>query len=264
MPLEDLDPEQRKQLIERLGVLDLDEFAIIADTLEVPEGASMRLTGGQESSVSPRRLIAHDLDTIRRWIGTPEVVRDRPELADPVRRMRVDVLEAEGVKPAARSKVRAKAGRTPTSLLELTKVDPDALRQKVVQFAEATAEAKHELRPTTIELDTIRAAAHTYVRGDSKLVEAYKPAIEAYFQHFEILAWLFREVRVKRNSTLVFGPGANRLVAHSVVLEPGARVVSYGHLVVDCNQLKKETLLQHLPGHVLVNNVPLVLSRRPA
>jgi hypothetical protein len=55
-----------------------------------------------------------------------------------------------------------------------------------------------------------------------------------------VAVWPFVHVVVKSGSVLEFGPGPHVLVAHSVTIEEGGRIRSYGDLSVTTTIVKKE------------------------
>jgi hypothetical protein len=102
------------------------------------------------------------------------------------------------------------------------------------------------------QLETLRFAAQAYVRGDLSVAADLKPAIEGFFEHFQVAAWPFILVTVKSNAVLEFGPGAHNLTAHKILVEPGGTIRSRGHLTVNCTVLErdKKKVLPKLPPHV--------------
>jgi hypothetical protein len=207
--------------------------------------------------------VTNDLDTVRRWVGTPEALMERPEFVDPIRRFpELAAIGASDVRTHARRR-RATTGGAEAARAAFANITPQALAGSVSRFKAAEGPDRKTAVPSSEALDVLRAAAYTHVRGNKTLVADYKTAVEAFFVEFEIAAWLFTEIRVQANSVLQFGEGANVCKAYSVVLEPGAKIRSFGHLTVDCTRLRRESggVVGTLPGHVRPR--PVLDIRRP-
>ncbi len=104
-------------------------------------------------------------------------------------------------------------------------------------------------------LDSLRAAARAYLFGDSSAVAEAKPLLQAHFEVFSALAWIFTKVKVSAGSVLAFGPGANVLLAGELEIEEGGQIVSTGSLTVRVGTLRKTkpvlTLSPMALNHVL-------------
>ncbi|MCU1432284.1 MAG: hypothetical protein JWP95_1389 [Actinotalea sp.] len=263
MPFDTLEPEQQQAFRTQLARFDVDETALIAEELVVPEGTTVSLSPSSESGGEPRRLVTSDLDTLRRWVGLPEGLDSHPVLTDAARFVRAFPTLAAKVPALSRPRrvsARAAAEVASMSLADLVEVRPEALVASVGRYAAADERERMVNRLSSDELDTIRAAAYAYVHGSKATASPYKRAVEDYFKAFEVWGWFYTEIRVKRNSTLVFGAGANVATAYRVILEPGARIRSYGHLRVDCTQLTKQKAIV-LPDHVFANDLTIVRRR---
>jgi hypothetical protein len=94
---------------------------------------------------------------------------------------------------------------------------------------------------TSDELATIRTAARAYLRGDSRQLAHFKPLFKRVFPTIDVAVWPFVKVVVKSGSVLEFGPGPHVLVAHSVTIQEGGLIRSYGDLTVTATIVKKET-----------------------
>jgi len=262
MPFASLDAEQQAAFRRRLARLDLDENAIIAEELVVPEGTTMQLSPSPESGGEPRRLVTGDLDVLRRWIGTPSELEDNRRVTDVIRRLQRFPALTTAMTAAGRPPTSARGGTAAVSLADLLAIRPADVESSVTRFRAADERERAQVRPSSVELEALRAAAYTYVHGNKASAAPFKTAVEKYFGSFEVWAWLYTEIRVKRNATLVYGPGANVATAHLVVLEPGAKIRSYGHLRVDCSILRREKSSIVLPGHVLPTDIRIT-PRRP-
>lgn len=255
MPFEDLQPDEKVDFRKRLARLDVDENALLADELVVPAASEITLTAATESGVQPRILKTSNLDKVRQWVGIPEAILES-ELRKPTRRLRA--LEFRGEQQLrTRSTTRIDERLSRPELAAISGVSAPDLIAAVQRFkaAESATQAAVRLKPD--QLEVLRTAAYAYVRGDKQSVEIYKGAIERFFGFFEIAAWLFTTVRVEKNSVLTFGPGVHKLTAYKVVLEPGAKIRSYGHLTVDCTILERKPKLNiQLPPHVITGTFP--------
>lgn len=260
MDLSDLRPDERADFEKRVARLGVDPQALDDDTLEVEPGASMRLEMAGESPVSPMIFQTSDLDVLRRWIGTPDlaVAQRTTQPYEAIIRNR-DAATHNFAAPARDKKRRLTkkaTGRKSAALAEITGVEPSGLLAAVNRAKLEPAQA----RLNAVEVDTIRAAARTYIHGDKKVSEAFKPAIEAYFGEFQIAVWLKKKIVVKKNATLTLGTGVHNLTAYELVIEPGGRIRSHGHLTVSVTKIRRPTLVSpglSLPNHVLtVNTLP--------
>lgn len=190
----------------------LDQFGLSPAELEceltVPPSTVLTLSAHPRhaSHRRPRMLQTSDLDQLKRWVGVPdEVVKGRCLL---------DREEREVLSTARRAFAKEK---------------------EAVQASEAVAEAPV---PRT---DAIRAHARAYLYGDSSLVASAKPSLLKHFDVFMLPAWLFQKVKVSSGSVLLFGPGANVLLAQELEIEEGGQVVSLGPLTIRVATLRKTT-----------------------
>lgn len=262
MDLTKLTPEDRSDFESRLARLGLDLSAVDDDPLEVESGKNLRLEMAGESPVSPMIFETKDIDTLRRWIGTPDrAIKSRTtQPFEPIIRstgFAADVLSASAKPKRRRSKsAKASAVRLSGTLADLTKVEPKVLLESVNR---AKAEPDR-FRLKSDEVETIRAAARNFIHGDLKLVEGFKPVIEAFFGEFQIAVWLKTRIVVKRNSTLTLGAGVHNMTAYELVIEPGGRIRSHGHLTVSMTKIRRPAMVNPglvLPNHVLtVNTLP--------
>lgn len=273
MALQDLSEDERADLRKRLAILDLQDNAIFGDDLEVPSGRTVTLRMVGESPVTPLILQTGDLDKMRNWIGTPERAATKRALQPYEAILRANLRHINRASGPAEEvpddgyvsnvgglnddrRIRALGLRRTRSLRNEATGDTRDLAaitgisgERLLAAVRSAAEGK---RPSSGEMELLRGAARTYIHGDKRLAAPFKAAIEASFGSFEIAAWLFPKVVVKKNSTLFFGPGVHNLTASELVIEPGGRVVSHGHLKVNVRRLRRTTGLNvALPGHVL-------------
>ena len=87
--------------------------------------------------------------------------------------------------------------------------------------------------------DAIRAHARSYLYGDSRLIPEAKSVVETFYGSIEVLVWLFPKVKVSSGSVLLFGSGANTLLASELEIEKGGQVLSFGSLTVNVHNLRK-------------------------
>ena len=186
----------------------LEQFGVGAAELEceltVPPSTVLTLSAHPRhaSHRRPKMLQTSDLDQLKRWIGVPdEVVKGRCLL---------DREEREALSAPRR-----------------------AAAKQAVEVSEPVAEAP---APRT---DAIRAHARAYLYGDSSLVAHAKPSLMKHFEVFLLPAWLFQKVKVSSGSVLLFGPGANVLLAHELEIEEGGQIVSLGPLTIRVATLRK-------------------------
>lgn len=232
MRFAELPPEEQRDFRGRLGRLDLDETALIADELVIEEGGQRVLSLTAESSLQPRILETTDLDKVRQWVGVPEGLTS-PELNRPTRRLNTEILEGiSAFRTGATSRISDR-------MTAISGISAARLGDAVRRFNEADVAAPPE-RLRVDELEVLRHAAYMYVNGDQALARPYKAVVEQFFGTFEIPTWLFTSVHVKKNAVLQFGKGSHNLTAHKITLEPGATIRSYGHLTVNCSIIERK------------------------
>jgi hypothetical protein len=262
MRFESLDADQQAAFRRRLARLGVDENALIADELIVPPGTTMQLSPSPEAGGEPRRLVTGDLDILRKWVGTPDALKDNRRVSDLHRRLtRFPTLAAATAATGRLARTATRAGTASVTLADLIDVRPPELESAVTRHRAAVDVGRPDVRLSVLELETLRAVADTYVHGNKASVAQFKSAVEKFFGLFEVWGWFYTEIRVTKNSTLTFGPGANVATAHQVVLEPGARIRSFGHLRLDCSILKREKFSVALPSHVLATDITVVPHR---
>lgn len=255
MDISSIPEKDRNDFRKRMARLGLDETAAIAEEIEASNGATVSLSMAQESAVKPLILQTSNLDTLREWIGSPDKALEKQVVAPFARMPEIGQMAGglpnitPGLRRASISR-EAVANLTGRKLSDVTGVNPVKLLDQVKRLREAPVSSA--MRLAAAEIDTIRAAARTYLRGDQKLVAEYKPAVEAYFGVFQIAVWLCLTIRVKKNSTLSLGPGVNNLTAYQIIIEEGGRVSSRGHLNVNATIIRRSSGGGiRLPEHVL-------------
>jgi hypothetical protein len=262
MDLSAIPEEDRDDFRARLARLGVNPDAVDDETIEVEAGKSLRLEMVGESPVSPMIFETRDLDTLRRWIGSPDkAVQSRriQPFEGIIRAANIDIgglAGAAAARTATRRRARTARSASATSgarLSEITKVDAGALKASVDRVKAEPQQA----RLSAIEVDTLRAAARTYIHGDVASVAEFKPAIESFFETFQVAVWLKTKIVVKRNSTLALGTGVHNLTAYEIIIESGGRIRSHGHLTVSATKVRRPALINpglSLPNHVLTVN----------
>ncbi len=143
----------------------------------------------------PKILQTNNLDQLKQWIGVPDAAVKGRCLIDRDQRADFAAIQKE--------------------------------------FKAARKEAAAAVRPAGgVRLDALRAYARSYLFGDSSMVAAAKPHLEAFFDVFAVAVWAFPKVKVSAGSVLAFGPGANVLLASELEIEEGGQIVSVGSLTV--------------------------------
>ena len=250
-----LSDTDRKDFQARLALLDLDEEMVGERSLEVPEGQSLRLDMSADSPIQPVILRTSDITQLRRWIGTPEraamkrSISPAQAILQSVRRVDNNEI-AEGSKRVAKALSRSRTeslGRG-GSLAEMSGVSADRLMASMREM-----EAGKSERLSAAETDTVRAAARMMIHGDYQSVADFRPVVEAFFKEFHVAAWLFKKIVVKKNSTLILGPGVHNLTAFELEIQEGGRVLSYGHLAVRVTTLRHTKFSISWPSHVLTD-----------
>lgn len=267
MKLDALSAEDRRDYEARLARLGLDTSAIQADVLETGAGQSMRLNMVGDSQFKPLIFQTKDLRELRKWIGTPERVANRREQSPMNRILKSEAIDKAllaGRTSVVQSALRSRKTKTAKGSAEISRaglasmsgIKAEHLAAKVLRCKECAARGETTEKLNADELNTLRAAARTFIHGDAALVEEYRPAVEAFFDVFQVAVWLPLRIVVKKNSTLTLGPGVHNLTAYEMVVEEGGRVVSYGHLNVSVTKLRKSTgLIIKLPDHVLTTGI---------
>jgi len=256
MDLSKLPPDDRADFEKRLARLGIDASSIEDEVLEVEPGQNLRLEMSGDSPVNPMIFETKDLDTLRRWIGSPDrAVKSRVtqpfEAIVRTGSFAANVLSAPKTTRKRESRsARSAAIGSGKNLSDMVKIDPGALLEKVTLAKADPANIKLK----SSEIDTIRAAARNFIHGDVNMVEGFKPALEAFFGEFQIAVWLKTNIVVKKNSTLTLGTGVHNMTAHELIIESGGRVRSHGHLTVSVTKIRRPFVVNpnfRLPNHVL-------------
>jgi hypothetical protein len=225
----------REEFIRRLSKYGLNEQSVIQPELVVLPSTKIKLTwGGNISSFrEPLVLRTRDLADVKRWVGIPDTFLERGGSGPRVSLPRT--LPTRLVPTPQPSPIATQPTGTTTAPRPLSAV----LRPTRGSTAEALA--RPELSSlTTTQLAEVPLAARAYIFGNSKLVAKHKPVVEAVLGIIQIPIWPFFTIVVRANSVLEFGPGNHILTAGRLVLEPGAKVRSYGNLNVDCTIIEKQ------------------------
>lgn len=265
MALRDLDDKDQRHFLSRLARYGVDQQQLRDEELVVRRDTRLQLSHRSRGTLSPLVLKTNDIDVVRRWIGLPpEVTRVRytaPAVTDvaalpaALRPMQPSFDIEEVRRRAVLRPIGALAGEARASGARAFTARASAVRPAAAASAlgEATARGLDRRLFRAEELEEVRTAARSYIRGDQRMASAYKRHIEELFGVFEIAAWFYTTVIVESGATLEFGKGANVLSAWKVIIEDGGTIRSEGNLTVDCT-----ILTSHSPpavGSELVNPV---------
>lgn len=272
MALRDLDDKDQRHFLSRLARYGVDQQQLRDEELVVRKDTRLQLSHRSRGTLSPLVLKTNDIDVVRRWIGLPpEVTRVRytaPAVTDVAAlpaalRPTQPSFDIEEVRRRAVLRPSgALAGEARASGLRAFTARASAVRPAVAASAAASAPGEATARGLdrrlfrTEELEEVRTAARSYIRGDQRMASAYKRHIEELFGVFEIAAWFYTTVIVESGATLEFGKGANVLSAWKVIIEDGGTIRSEGNLTVDCT-----ILTSHSPPAVGPGLADPVLTR---
>lgn len=212
MPFNTLSLEDQRVLLGRLAAKKLARASIQApEDLIVKARTEVVLSGDGPSALKPVVRRPASLEEMRSWLGHPAGALARSDVKR-IHAARVKGIE-KAIKSSALSNVRTRA---PKTLLQAIAGNP----------AQQAA---------------FRAAAHAAVEGImdvSKNKPLYK-AITALVSAVSVFNWAFVNVTVKAGGTLVFNPpGPHTLVAHTLTVEPGGRIVANRcQLTLDCQNM---------------------------
>lgn len=249
MPLRDLDEQDQRHFLSRLARYGVDQQVLRDEDLVVPRGTNLQLSHRTGGPLSPHMLITRDIDVVRKWIGVPEAI-ERVRFATPA------VADVAAMPAALRPRqptfgldeVRRRAtlrASTPgASAVRASELRATALRANTLR-ARGIAEGAEMASPERLdhrllrheELQELKSAAHAYIRGEQRMVGAYKSLLEAFYGDFQVAGWFFTTITVESGAVLELGRGANVLSAYKVVVEQGGTIRSKGTLTVDCTIL---------------------------
>lgn len=228
-----LSPEDRDDFKARLGVFGVDESVIAAPELTTTPSTITTLTTRPDtpSQFRPVLLRTSDFDRVNQWIGVPDSTFDHADAVVELPAARREGVLSRFAGPRAAVIERGVSRR-------LT-VGPGGAGPAEARAVGAPPAAELVASMSSEDLSEVRAAARAYLRGDSRRLAGYKPVIEAVFPVVEIPLWPFLNITVKSGSVLEFGPGPHALVAHTLTIEEGGVVRSYGDLTVSATILRR-------------------------
>ena len=221
--LSSMPPEDREDFQRRLQTYGLD-LSAVQEPLAVTPSAKVTLAygPGRESARAPHVLQTTDLAAVKRMIGVDDRI---------FRNVASKVAMPRSISLGARSRA-AMAKEAPAAPFH-------ASPGMAVEGAARAVSDEHLREMDEGDLSNIRAAARAYVRGDSRLVSSYEPLFTKAIGRITLPIWPLLSITVASGSTLEFGPGVNTLVAYQVIVEPGGKIVSRGHLTVNCTQFRR-------------------------
>lgn len=213
-----LSAEDRQDFERRLTTYGLDT-SVVHEGITVQPGSRLTLAygPGRDSFLKPIVLEVNEFDKLKRMIGIDDRIFQRISQKIPLPR-RIELTPNEGAQ-------RRIAG---PGVAVAAMPQPEAIPASIDLEKLSSA-----------DLDNIRIAARAYLRGNSALVASFKSILEATIGVVIMPVWPLLFVKVSSGSTLEFGPGVNVLVAYDIEIEDGGKIVSYGHLTVNCTKLRK-------------------------
>jgi hypothetical protein len=224
--LSSMPPEDREDFQRRLQTYGLD-LSAVQEPLSVTPAAKVTLAygPGRASARMPHVLETTDLAAVKRMIGVDDRV---------FRNVAAKVAMPRGISLGARSL----AGRSGLAREKAPfEAGPGMSKDEAARAAAVSDEHLREMDEG--DLSNIRAAARAYVRGDSRMVSSYEPLFAKAIGRITLPIWVLQTITVASGATLEFGPGVNCLVAYQVIVEPGGKIVSRGHLTVNCTQFRR-------------------------
>ncbi|GEM_PF-1372124 len=220
LPAQDRDDFQKRLQVYGMNV------ASVQEPLAVMPAANVTLAYGpnQQSARAPFVVQTTDMSHVKRMIGIEDRVAQN--------------FSATRALPGAISLGMRVAGRTMglgDAGAPSFHASPGMAMDSVAQTSTVAPEHLNQLDDD--DLNNVRLAARAFVRGDSKLVASYSPLFTSVIGQITIPIWAMLTVTVHSGATLSFGPGVNTLVAYQVIIENGGRILSHGHLTVNCTKL---------------------------
>jgi hypothetical protein len=215
MPFSDLNPDQQRAFKARLvrRGLKLEQLPSEVDVVVAPS-ARVVLSGRPDSFTKPVVRRPGSVEEMRQWLGIPERASKSQLFKSNhlhERTALLDMVERSGL-----NKVRL--GR----------------EQTLTQAISGNVQAQH----------AFNALARAAVLGSFD-ISGLKPLylykeISSYVQATPLLSWSFVNVRIKAGGALVFDPpGPHTFVAHSLVIEPGGKIITNRTTVsFDCESIE--------------------------
>jgi hypothetical protein len=181
-----------------------------------------------QSAREPFVIQTTDLEAVKRMVGIEDrVARNRAG------RMTIPDRIELGIRPGAGA---------------IGAITEAPKRQPFVAAPGRMADAEpggRDLDPQTLsqlnsdDVENIRRAAYSFVRGNSELVSGYRPLIEAALGTITIPVFALLNVTVEAGSVLEFGPGVHALVAHQITIEFGGMIRTRRHLTINCTKMSR-------------------------
>jgi hypothetical protein len=216
----------REDFQRRLRTYDLD-VSSVQEPLSVTARTVLAYGPGRESARTPHVIQTTDLAKVKRMVGVDDrVFRNiAPGTALPGR-VALGTRPVAGRATVARDvdtrQFKAGPGLPLDDATGVPDVSDDLLRQM-----------------DDDDVNNVRLAARSFVRGDTRLVASFSPLFPRVIGTVIVPVWPLLSVTVASGSVLEFGPGVHALVAYQVTVEEGGRIVSRGHLTVNCTVFRK-------------------------
>lgn len=215
MPLSSLSKQEQMAFKARLlrRGLKLEQLPKEQDVL-VERGARVLLSRGRDSFAKPLVRKPGSIEELRKWIGIPDKVTGSQIFKSNRLYQRTvlnDMLARSGL-----NRLKLRTGQTLTQ----------AISGNAPAQAAFTALARAGVLGS-IDLSGLRP------------LYLYKE-ITSYVQATDVMSWSFVNVRIKAGGALVFDPpGPHSFVAHSLVIEPGGKIITNRtHVSFDCDSIE--------------------------
>jgi len=219
----------REDFQKRLQVYGIDINAV-QEPLSVAGSSVVNLAFGpnQPSVRQPHVLETTDLAQVKRWIGVEDRIGQRltPRLKLPGRIDLGGRTPAVGGRPVGDAQAR-KFQASPNMMMDEGGGYGSSLSDDDLRMLDAD------------DVNNVRLAARAFVRGDSRLVGSFQPLFSSVIGKIIVPIWPLLSIHVASGSVLEFGPGVHALVAYEVIIEDGGKIVSRGHLTVNCTKMQQ-------------------------
>lgn len=222
----------REDFQKRLQVYGID-FNAVQEPLSVTGSSVVNLAFGpnRPSVRQPYVLETTDLAQVKRWVGVEDSIGQRLTPRLPGR------IDLGGRTPAV--------GGRPVGDVQARRFQ--ASPGMMMDEGYSGSLSDDDLRMLDADdVNNVRLAARAFVRGDARLVSSFKPIFPGVIGKITIPIWPVLSIHVAGGSVLEFGTGVHALVAYEITIEDGGRIVSRGHLTVNCTKMQQGGLRRFL------------------